>query len=202
MKRILYVLFIAALLAGAYWYFQRDKGAGGRPPKQEPIALKKHSAAFNQKVDEVIDAYIKMKDALVNDDTSIAKQSTMAFMNSLDSIPVDELKSDAAVIIETVKANITDIKSNATSLLSQSDIMEMRKDFRMVTDMMYPGFFKAINYEGRKLYLQFCPMAFGEDQGANWLSLSSEIMNPYMGHKHPTYKSGMLHCGEVKDSIR
>lgn len=202
MKRILYVLFIAALLAGAYWYFQRDKGAGGRPPKQEPITLKKHSASFNQKVDEVIDAYIKMKDALVNDDTSIAKQSTQAFMNSLDSIPVDELKSDAAVIIETVKANITDIKSNATSLLNQSDIMEMRKDFRMVTDMMYPGFFKAINYEGRKLYLQFCPMAFGEDQGANWLSLSPEIMNPYMGHKHPTYKSGMLHCGEVKDSIR
>lgn len=202
MKRILYVLFIAALLAGAYWYFQRDKGAGGRPPKQEPIALKKHSAAFNQKVDEVIDAYIKMKDALVNDDTSIAKQSTLAFMNSLDSIPVDELKSDAAVIIETVKATITDIKSNATSLLNQSDIMEMRKDFRMVTDMMYPGFFKAINYEGRKLYLQYCPMAFGEDQGANWLSLSSDIMNPYMGHKHPTYKSGMLHCGEVKDSIR
>jgi hypothetical protein len=78
----------------------------------------------------------------------------------------------------------------------------MRKDFSMVTEMMYPSFFKAINYEGPKLYLQNCPMAFGEDNGANWISSSEEVINPYLGKIHPEYKATMLHCGEVKDTIK
>ena len=43
-------------------------------------------------------------------------------------------------------------------------------------------------------------MAFG-DEVANWISNSSEIMNPYLGKKHAKYKDGMLHCGEVTDSL-
>jgi hypothetical protein len=45
-------------------------------------------------------------------------------------------------------------------------------------------------------------MAFGEDKGANWISNTEEIINPYLGKNHPEFKSGMLHCGEVKDSIK
>jgi hypothetical protein len=71
----------------------------------------------------------------------------------------------------------------------------------MVTEMMYPSFFTAINYEGPKLYLENCPMAFSDSISANWISNSAEIVNPYMGKKHPTYHAGMLACGSVKDSI-
>jgi len=67
--------------------------------------------------------------------------------------------------------------------------------------MMYPGFFKMINYEGATLYLQYCPMAFGDEKGANWISNSAEIVNPYLGKNHPIYKAAMLHCGELKDSL-
>jgi len=66
---------------------------------------------------------------------------------------------------------------------------------------MYPSFFTAINYEGPKLYLENCPMAFSDSISANWISNSAEIVNPYLGKSHPIYKAGMLHCGEVKDSI-
>ena len=31
---------------------------------------------------------------------------------------------------------------------------------------------------------------------------TEEIINPYLGKNHPEFKSGMLHCGEVKDSIK
>ena len=44
-------------------------------------------------------------------------------------------------------------------------------------------------------------MAFGEGQEANWISNSAAIVNPYLGKVHPIYKSTMLGCGEVKDSI-
>jgi hypothetical protein len=49
--------------------------------------------------------------------------------------------------------------------------------------------------------LQECPMAFNDTETANWISNSSEIINPYLGNNHPKYKAGMLHCGELKDSI-
>ena len=76
----------------------------------------------------------------------------------------------------------------------------MRKDFNMVSDILYPAF-KSINYNGPTMYYQNCPMAFGEDKGANWISSTKEIINPYMGKNHPEYKGSMLHCGEVKDSL-
>ena len=44
-------------------------------------------------------------------------------------------------------------------------------------------------------------MAFDDTVPANWISNSSEIMNPYLGKKHPKYQAGMLNCGEIKDSI-
>jgi hypothetical protein len=44
-------------------------------------------------------------------------------------------------------------------------------------------------------------MAFNDNEAAYWLSNSREVVNPYLGKKHPKYSSGMLHCGEVKDSL-
>ena len=44
------------------------------------------------------------------------------------------------------------------------------------------------------IYIQHCPMA-DNNKGADWLSLSNEIRNPYFG-------AGMLTCGEVKEEIK
>jgi hypothetical protein len=96
---------------------------------------------------------------------------------------------------------LSDIKANAESLLNQTVITEMRQDFRMVSENIYP-LLKTIHYEGETLYWQNCPMAFGEDKGANWISNTEEIINPYLGKNHPEFKATMLHCGEVKDSIK
>ncbi|MEP7164395.1 MAG: DUF3347 domain-containing protein [Ferruginibacter sp.] len=202
MKKVFAVLVVLLLAFGIYWFLFKKKGGSSNDLKPEPIALKKHSAAFNASVDKMLNAYLGIKDAFVDDDTAKARQGTEAFIGLLDSIPTAELKNDTAVIMESAKSSIADIRSNAVSLLAQSDISEMRQDFRMITEMMYPAFFKTINYEGPKLYLQFCPMAFGEDKGANWISNNTEIVNPYLGKHHPEYKATMLHCGEVKDTIK
>ena len=85
-------------------------------------------------------------------------------------------------------------------MIQQPNLTEMRKDFRMINENIYP-FLKTIHYEGKKLYWQNCPMAFGEGKEANWISNTEEIVNPYLGKKHPEYKATMLGCGEIKDSI-
>ncbi len=195
--------FIAVLFAAVaiYFLFFNKKKNTVDQPKQAAIVLKKHSEEFNKSTDSVVNAYLDIKNGFVNADTAAAKSAANHFIILLDRLPINELKKDNATIFETVQGNIADIKANAASLLQQTDITEMRKDFSMVTEMMYPSFFTAINYEGPKLYVEVCPMAFSDSIAAAWISNSPLIVNPYMGKNHPTYHAGMLACGSVKDSI-
>ena len=202
MKRFTALLVLVIIAFAVYWFVFKSKKKTDDGPKMAPIALKKHSEAFNSSVDKMVSAYLDVKNAFVEDDSVKAKENTKIFISVLDSIPLDELKNDTAVILRTVQSNVNDIKANATSLIEQTTISEMRHDFSMVSDMLYPSFFKAINYEGQDIYLQNCPMAFGEDAPANWISNSNEVVNPYLGKHHPEYKATMLHCGSVKDSIK
>jgi hypothetical protein len=201
MKKLFPVIGVLFAALAIYFLFFNRKKDGPDQPKQEAIVLKKHSDEFNKSTDSIVNAYLDIKNAFVNADTAAAKNAAKNFIVLLDRLPIDELKKDTATIFETVQGNIADIKSNATSLLQQTNITEMRKDFSMVTEMMYPSFFMAVNYEGPKLYVEVCPMAFSDSIAAEWISNSRLIVNPYMGKNHPTYHAGMLGCGSIKDSI-
>ncbi|MEO6404997.1 MAG: DUF3347 domain-containing protein [Ferruginibacter sp.] len=202
MKRVIIALLFVLLVVGIYWFLFRSHASGPKAPKQAPIAQTIHSAPFNNSIDNVVNAYLQIKDAFVEADSTTAKQAARKFLISLDSVHLAELKVDSSMIYETALGNIGDLKANTESLLQQTDITEMRKDFSMISELMYPSFLKTVNYEGPKLYLQNCPMAFNDEVSANWISSSVEIVNPYLGKNHPKYKSGMLHCGDIKDTIK
>ncbi|MEO6252125.1 MAG: DUF3347 domain-containing protein [Ferruginibacter sp.] len=203
MKKILLGLLILVLvIAGYYWYMFSRNGKGDKGPKQQPIALKKHSDAFNQAVTNAMTAYFDMAAAFVDADTAKVKEQDRSFIRLLDSIPMEELKKDTASIYDIAINSLSSIKANAESILNMTDILEMRKDFGMVSANLYPDFFKIINYEGEKMYWLNCPMAFGDDKEANWISKTKNVINPYLGKNHPQYKSTMLHCGMVKDTIK
>ena len=202
MKKIVLVALVLVLaIAGYYWYNFINTVKGDSGPKQAPLALKKHTNAFNQSITTAMNAYFDMKAAFVDADTVKAKESCRKFVQLMDSIPFDELKKDTTGIYEIAFNDFSNIRSNAESLLVQADITEMRKDFGMVSENLYP-FLRTINYEGEKMYWQNCPMAFGDDKGANWISNTREIVNPYLGKNHPEFKGSMLHCGEIKDTIK
>jgi Protein of unknown function (DUF3347) len=201
MKKVILLLFLAIAAFVAYWFLLRKKEDKPEPPPMAHIELKKHSEKFNLGLDSIVNAYLDIKNAFVEADTVLAKTAAKNFIALLDRLPIDELKKDTTSIYETAKGNLVDVKSNAESLLMQTDITEMRKDFSMVTEMMYPSFLTTVKYEGKKLYVAKCPMAFNETTAANWISNSAEIVNPYMGKNHPKYHAGMLGCGDVVDSI-
>jgi Protein of unknown function (DUF3347) len=200
MKRLLILVFLVLAAYLSYIFIFKKKG-GDSGPKQQPLALKKHSEAFSKSIADAMNAYFEMKAAFVDADTAKAKEGCKKFISLIDSIKLDELKSDTASIFETATANFNDVKLNAASLLNQTDITEMRQDFRMISEMLYPAF-KVINYEGPKMYWQNCPMAFGDEKEGNWISNSEEIVNPYLGKNHPEFKATMLHCGSIKDTIK
>lgn len=56
------------------------------------------------------------------------------------------------------------------------------------------GLVKTFQLVDETLYVLHCPMA-KTNEGTDWLSLSSEIQNPYFGAK-------MLKCGEVKNTLQ
>ncbi|MGB4844093.1 MAG: DUF3347 domain-containing protein [Ferruginibacter sp.] len=203
MKRVLLtVLFLILAIAGYYWYKFSKTSSGDSGPKQAPITLKKHSDGFNNAVTAAMKSYFDMSASFVEADTAMAKEHCRKFIQLMDSIPLDELKKDTATIYEVAMNTFSNIKTNAGSLLLQTDITEMRKDFSTVSENLYPSFFQVINYEGDKMYWQHCPMAFNDDIGANWVSATKEVVNPYLGKNHPKYKSTMLNCGMVKDTIK
>jgi len=198
-KKVILLVVLVLLVIVAYKKYFKNKTK--ETSSVVRLELKKHSNEFNASINKVITAYLSLKDAFVDADTMQIKQKTNLFIQTLDNIDTLELKKDTSSVYETVMATVNDVKLNALSILSQQSVMEMRKDFSSLTDMMFPSFFYAVGYEGPTLYLQNCPMAIDDSIPANWISNQAEIVNPYLGSNHPTYKATMLHCGEVKDSI-
>lgn len=203
MRQVWLTIIILIIFFTGYWLFLRKPNAPDAPQSitdQGPIKVKVNSPAFNNSVDSLMGAYFELKNDFVEADSISAKQAALKLAGLTDSVKIDELKKDTSGIYATALSQLGDVKSNAQSLSTQPNITEMRKDFSGVTESLYP-LLKMIHYEGNPLYLQNCPMAFGEDHDANWISNTAEIINPYLGKKNPEFKGTMVHCGETKDSI-
>jgi hypothetical protein len=200
MKKLLAIIFlIAAGLVIWYVFFKEKPDAS--VISVEPIKIRSHSGEFNQSINSVLSAYFDLKSSFVDADTTRVKQHGKRLLTSLDSIKIQELSQDTSGILQSATMLMGDIKNNSSALLNENDLTEMREDFRMISENLYP-FLKTIKYEGSSLYWQNCPMAFGEGKEANWISNTKEIINPYLGKNHPEFKSSMLHCGEIKDTIK
>jgi hypothetical protein len=124
--------------------------------------------------DDIVSAYMNLKDALVASDLEAAKKSSQ----SLHQLVMGN---------ETTK----EIADACIALASAEDLPGQRKAFQKVTES-FIAHVKATGAD-QKLYVQFCPMAFN-NTGGNWVSLSDEIRNPYFGER-------MLKCGKVEEEI-
>ncbi len=196
MKRILAVVIVIAVILILWFLFFKRANKPTVAQTQTTNTAKKHSPEFDRQISSLIDSYIAMKNAFVDADTSAIKAKTETFIASADSLRLDELQEKDSSVYMAVQQNVSDIKANANPILRENDITEMRHDFSMVSENLYP-FLKTVGYEGEKLYWQNSPNAFGEDKPANWLSISREINNPYQGKSDPKN----LHSGEIMDSI-
>lgn len=204
MKKIFLCLLIIILAVAGYvvYKFSTNKSGGFDGEKAKKLEIKSATPQFDAGLRSMMAFYFTMKDAFVNADTAAAKTACGKMITAIDSIKLDEFKNDTSGLINTVQPVLNDVKSNAVSLLAQASIKEMRLDFNQVNQQMY-SLLKAINYKGETVYWQSCPMAFDGDKEANWFDNKSGTArtNPYLGKNDPKYGSGMLNCGEDKDSI-
>jgi hypothetical protein len=166
----------------------------------EPLATKtiQVSAATTSSITNMLSSYYLLKNALVEYDTAAANIAASALATAADSVNTKEITdSSLAVNLQNFSGSIA---SEAKALVGETDLVEKKRSFSMITENLYP-LLQAVQYNETVVYHQMCPMAFNDNETAFWLSNDREVVNPYLGKKHPKYASGMLHCGEVKDSL-
>ena len=138
----------------------------------------------------IIDNYLALKDALVQDDSknaaSIGKKLFDAFAKFDISAQAKQQQKELTEIIEDASEHAEHISENS------KDIGHQRKHFEILSKDIKD--LVIITGSDRTLYQSFCPM-YNNNKGGAWLSNSKEIKNPYFGSK-------MLKCGSVQQEIK
>jgi Cu(I)/Ag(I) efflux system membrane fusion protein len=149
----------------------------------------KVSVEFQNQLKSVFNEYIKLKDALVKDDSKSVVAESKKLLDNIYKVDMKLLKSDDThnhwMSLEK------EIKMATVSISKTSDLKEQRNHFKNLSTYLT----NAIEVFGinEKVYHQFCPMA-DNNKGAYWLSKEEKVINPYFG-------SAMLTCGEIKQVI-
>lgn len=139
-------------------------------------------------IQEIIDHYLHVKNALANDNAEEAAKGSEAMSSSLGKIDKSLFTAEQKKIYEE---NEADLKEHAEHI-SKSKIDHQREHFSMMSEDVY-ALAKAFG-GGKTLYHDHCPM-YDNQKGAMWLSETMEIKNPYMGSKMPK-------CGKVEEKIQ
>ena len=199
-KFIIALLVIGVIAAGIYWYKASRPKDRTEDKEPVPIGVNSESDAFQAAFKNLMNTYYSMRDGFVNWDTVATNKAALAIQVQADSLPYRELKATDSSIIETARAFSQSISAEAKGILGEQNIEQKRRSFYTLSENLY-NLVRTVQYNGERIYHQHCPMAFNDTEEAYWLSNNSEIMNPYLGKSHPKYKAGMLHCGDIADSL-
>ncbi len=140
-------------------------------------------------INEIVGNYLKLKNALVKDDSkgaANASKTLYATLNSLKSNSLDaKLKKEYLDIANDAKEHAEHIGDNPGKIEHQ------REHFAMLSKDIY-DLIKTFGTT-QKLYQDYCPM-YDEGKSGYWISETKDIKNPYYG-------SQMLTCGSVRKTF-
>lgn len=141
-------------------------------------------------IKEMVDHYLHIKNALANDDAKEAASGAEALYAVIKKMDKSLFTAEQKKVYDGIEEGINE---DAEHISKNADKIEhQRTHFASLSDDMYT-LVKAFG-GGRALYYDHCPMA-KNNQGANWISESKEVKNPYFGSKMPT-------CGTVEEIIQ
>ncbi|HJV18306.1 MAG TPA: DUF3347 domain-containing protein [Sediminibacterium sp.] len=182
------------VLLAALFFFSCNNQDTQKPGAAAPVVLtgtSGHSAAFNQSFKAALHTYYELRDQFITENTAGIDTTASLLITAVNRILVDSVSGDSTIVL-IAKTFTEGIRAELIGLKGERDMEEKRKSFQMVGEQLY-DLIRTVQYDQEVIYHQYCPMAFN-NEGATWLSASSEIRNPYLPAKMP-------HCGEVQDSI-
>lgn len=152
----------------------------------------RHSEGFNRSFGRLTGDYLRLAKGFVIGDDSLVLGSARALRASSDSLELDDLQRDSA-LLSTARNYAMMLSSEAEGLLGEPTPEGRRRSFQMLSDELY-DLLRMVRYDGRILYYRYCASAFA-DQGAGWLSDTAQpANNPYLPGRSSR-------CGENRDTI-
>lgn len=183
MRKIIILLSLALISLGAF--AQHDHSKMTTKNKTQPSV----KVAQSKSASAIIDNYLALKDALVQEDSKGAARFGKKLFDDFAKFDASgvakQQQKEVAEIIEDASEHAKHIFENSKDIGHQREHFEiLSKD---VKDLV------MITGSDRTLYQTFCPM-YNNNKGGAWLSTSKEISNPYFGSK-------MMKCGSVQQEI-
>lgn len=145
-------------------------------------------AAFKSQLNKVVEAYLALKEGLVEGDEEETAKYSSALLAALEKLDGNSLNGDAKAFWDEKRSFLF----QHAKLCKEADSMEgKRENFIYLSQPLI----KVVEAFGanQTLYVDYCPMA-NDNKGAYWLSEVEEIRNPFM-------PEAMRSCGEVKNTI-
>ena len=134
--------------------------------------------------------YFSLKEHLAEDNFENALKSGKSFKDVLVKINMKHFEGKSHEVWMTFDKQM---KTALEPLNNQKEIEGLRTHFQTISDVLIQ-FVEQTGPYAEVIYVQHCPMV-DNNKGADWLSLSKEIKNPYFG-------SMMLRCGEILEVIK
>lgn len=143
------------------------------------------NAVVSSQINETLNAYYDLKNALVATDASKAGVEAKTFLTKLDAIDQLKMTVEQKKIFKPLNEKLS---SNAEHINESKDIKHQRDHFgELSTNVLV--LVKTFGSNQEDAFVQYCPMI-----KKSWLSDSKSVKNPYYGNK-------MLTCGKVTETI-
>ena len=141
---------------------------------------------FQKDFTTVLSAYFELKDAFVSSNVEAVKANAYKMLQQVNSLKTEELGSMEVAHLKEMKQML--------QAISENDNLENQRDHFIVLSRNMIAFASNLDEVETPVFVQHCPMA-NTNKGADWLSLSEDVRNPYYGE-------AMLTCGEVTQRIK
>ena len=133
--------------------------------------------------------YFSLNKSLIEDSNDEAKAAAKKLSTTVSKFDMSKLTGEQ---MDFYHSQLAKLNAGLKGINESGDIEETRMELAPVSESIY-AMVKAYQSNTSELYYQFCPMA-KNGEGANWLSSTEEIINPYMGQR-------MLKCGKTLEVI-
>ncbi|MCF6187719.1 MAG: efflux RND transporter periplasmic adaptor subunit [Desulfobulbaceae bacterium] len=155
----------------------------------DEAAARLGSAELREKISLLIGRYLGLQQHLAADNLEDARKDGTAVAPLAETV-IAGLRATGFDQAETFADQLS---RDVEQLRAAENLADIRTAFSSLSETITRIVETFGSGENTPLYIQFCPMAFG-NKGATWLAPSEEVNNPYFG-------TMMLNCGEVRRQI-
>lgn len=149
------------------------------------VSTKAQDATVTTSVNNVINAYLGVKNALIAGNNETTKNKAKELLNMIGAVSVDKLTAEQ----KALWASYTNkLQFDSRHISESSAIDHQREHFASLSKNMFQ-LVKGLKLNTATLYEQYCPM-----KKATWLSESAAVKNPYYGRQ-------MLTCGRTTETL-